>query len=97
MITDQIVNWTESLIKCPSWLSVPCCAAWLVIINFLVAYALNSHKVFKSTMHAFRVLIEAPRVQMNHKLLLVRWYRSLQGHIWLKGQKASNLPNSFQL
>lgn len=28
---------------------------------------------------------------MNHGLLLVLWYRGLQGHIWLKGQRANNL------
>lgn len=28
---------------------------------------------------------------MNHGLLLVLWYQALQGHIWLKGQRANNL------
>ena len=27
---------------------------------------------------------------MNHGLLQVLWYRDLQGHIWLKGQRANN-------
>lgn len=43
MIRDSLQNWKESLIKCPLWLlcAVFCCS-WLVIINFHVAYALNS-------------------------------------------------------